>query len=474
MKKFIVHLLAAFIPISKYRKKFRNWCLKDNVFKQELITENKKLKIYNDEVDKKNNCLETENQNLKIKCKDLQLSIIRLKQENKIQQLKSKVKNKNKIKVCFSVIYDSVFPASNLYEQMLDDDIFDPFILVIPDTLRGEENMFYQMDKTYKTLSYKYKNVFNSYDYENQTFIDWSDKTDILCPANPYDVMTHKDYRIEELAEKGILPIYFNYGYPAVTWAKKVASLDSLSKMWKLFSESDYTAKFYSEEMKSKGKNIVISGYIKMDKLARQKILPRQRKTIIIAPHHTIESSCDESIGLSNFLIYSDLFKELPKMYPQIDFIFRPHPWLKSTLEKEGIWGKDKTKIYFEEIEQNSNMIFQNGGDYFETFVNSDGIIHDCSSFLAEYMFTGKPVCYMLRNSESIDKYFMDNGKEIISHCYKAYNKENIINFIDNVILKDNDTMRNERLKFVENKLKVNYPNVTDFVLDYLKNELIK
>ena len=130
----------------------------------------------------------------------------------------------------------------------------------------------------------KYKNVQKSWDEKHQKFIDFSKEMDIVCSANPYDGMTHKLYRIGKLSKKDILPIYFNYGYPAVLWARRVAALDSLSKMWKVFSESPATMEEYSNSMKTHGENLVLAGYMKMDNLAKQPIRKRERKTIIIAP----------------------------------------------------------------------------------------------------------------------------------------------------------------------------------------------
>ena len=36
--------------------------------------------------------------------------------------------------------------------------------------------------------------------------------------------------------------------------------------------------------------------------------------------------------------------------------------------------------------EQFDTFIYQNGGDFFEVFVNSDGLIHDCGSCMVEYL----------------------------------------------------------------------------------------
>lgn len=392
--------------------------------------------------------------------------------EGIIENLKTKLKFGQRIKVCFMVIFDSVFPGKPLFEKMLNDDMFEPFILVIPDKSRGERYMYEQLEKTYKTLSGKYSCVYKSYDDEKNGFVDYSEKMDIVCSANPYENMTSRLYRIGKLCQKNILPIYFNYGYPAVSFARRVAALGSLAKMWKVFSESTSIVEEYAKSMKTHGANLVLAGYMKMDELANITEVARNRKRVIIAPHHTIKEKFSNTIGLSNFLVYADLFKELPKLYPQIDFIFRPHPLLKIALEDEEIWGEEKTKKYFDEIIQNPNLVYQDGGDYFETFANSDGIIHDCSSFLAEYLYTGKPVCYMLRNEGSIRKYFMENGEEMLNHCYHAYCKEDILAYLNDIILLGKDNLREKRVKFVDKNLKVNYPNVSMFVLKYLKDQI--
>lgn len=72
-----------------------------------------------------------------------------------------------------------------------------------------------------------------------------------------------------------------------------------------------------------------------MDKLASIEYKNKTRKQILLCPHHTINT---KELDLSNFLTYSDLFLELPQLYPDVDFIFRPHPLLKYNLTK--YWGE--------------------------------------------------------------------------------------------------------------------------------------
>jgi hypothetical protein len=48
--------------------------------------------------------------------------------------------------------------------------------------------------KSYQDLSTKYDKTYIAYDEKTNAFINFSDKVDFVCFANPYDNMTHKLY----------------------------------------------------------------------------------------------------------------------------------------------------------------------------------------------------------------------------------------------------------------------------------------
>jgi len=196
------------------------------------------------------------------------------------------------------------------------------------------------------------------------------------------------------------------------------------------------------------------------------------RKRIIIAPHHTVADEFKETFGLSNFLKYADFFLNLPRIYPEIDFIFRPHPLLFVTLEREDVCGKEKSDAYLKKLLSFNNVIYSNGGTYYDIFLNSDAIIHDCSSFLVEYLITGYPCCYMLKSNKQIDDLFTEFGKECLSYYYKAFNENEILYFIDNFVIAGNDIDKEKRIKFANQKLMINYPNVSEKILSEIKNEI--
>jgi hypothetical protein len=369
------------------------------------------------------------------------------------------------------VIYSSVFPGAPLYEAMLQDDMFEPFIIVIPDILHGEKNMFLQMEQTYTNLSKKYVNIKKSYDKITEKFVDFSNNIDLVCTANPYESMTKEMYRMQRFIWQGVLPFYIPYsvyGLHNYTF-NFIINTEFHNEVWKIFSESDINV--LSEKMYNLGSNLVLTGYCKMDNIAKIKYVPRDRKRIIIASHLTILHS-EHGLNMSTFLEYYNFFIELFEIYPNIDFVFRPHPLLFAVLQRSDVWGEAGVEKYMQDLSKHSNVVYDTSGDYFDLFVNSDALIHDCCSFEAEYMYTDHPQCYLVKDNSTIDKEFSDFGKEVLKHTYKAYYKKDILNFIDNVVINGNDTMKNDRINFANKYIKINYPHATEKIIEYIKKKL--
>lgn len=123
--------------------------------------------------------------------------------------------------------------------------------------------------------------------------------------------------------------------------------------MWKLFLPNKFDMETYEESEDNKG-NAMVIGYPKMDGLRKDEKRQRERKKIMVCPHHTILDNAD--ISLSNFLRYYEIFLELPELYPNIDFVFRPHPLLKKQLIINGVWREAEVDEYFEKISQKENI----------------------------------------------------------------------------------------------------------------------
>ena len=212
--------------------------------------------------------------------------------------------------------------------------------------------------------------------------------------------------------------------------------------------------------------------YSKMDSYIETQVNPNERKTIMIAPHHSVEGGFNDTLGLSNFYNYADLFLNLPKMYPDVDFIFRPHPALFLLLANKRYWGQAKVDEYLNKMCANSNVQYSTKGDYFIDFAISDAIIQDCGSYLVEYFYTLKPHCYMLKSEKDIEEKFSPLGKQCLANCYIAYDEKSILNFIDEVVLNENDTKKQKREKFAKEVVMHNYPNVCEMIVKNIEKSL--
>lgn len=387
-----------------------------------------------------------------------------------LKRMKECGRQGKKIRVGFAVVFDGVFPMAPVFERMREDDFFDAFLIVIPDISRGRENGMRQYITTRNSLKAKYPDadIINTSDHVNMTCYDIASICDIYCTANPYDSMTMPNYGIDYFWRKHIPVIYANYGFDTSRpYQMMMRQEEYFGKFWRIYAENQDCFDDLSKNPVCK--NIVLSGYPKMDALARQDVKPRERKCIIVAPHHSIiKNGCHVNFG--QFLYYADFFLELPKRYPDIDFIFRPHPILFTNLNM--FCGADKADEYWRKIEDMDNCVLQRCGDYMYAFANSDGLIHDCGSFVAEYLYTGKPCCRMLPKDVDIEREYSDFGIKCVKCHYYAYNEQDIVKFIEEVVKSGNDPKKQMRQEFFA-QFAINYPRSAEFIVNDIKDAIM-
>ena len=80
-------------------------------------------------------------------------------------------------------------------------------------------------------------------------------------------------------------------------------------------------------------------------------------------------------------------------------------------------------------------------------------MIHDSVSFSVEYFYTKNPVMFVSRDLEENKKCKNEVGKIALDTHYIAKKEEDIIAFIDNVVLKGIDPMKQQREEFFKKYL---------------------
>lgn len=399
-----------------------------------------------------------------------------------LSRIRTRVAGGGGIRVGFLVLLDSMFSFRPVFEAMLKDSTFAPLVIVIPDTLRGEKRCFDELLSNHQRLLEAYPThkdkILCSYDWQSKKFIDFAPMLDVAYFNNPYDLMTHRLYSIGYLSQF-TLTLHISYGYMGLlNYGLQVFASLEYSLLWNIYVENQNVYDLIKSSQVAEIQNLKVIGYLKMDKIQpvieSAKEIQNKRKKIIIAPHHTLTLE-NFPLYLSNFLRLSDFYLNLPSLYPQIDFIFRPHPLLFTQIIIHKAYGEDSQSFvenYLKQIEQIPNMIYQEGGEYFESFATSSALIHDCGSFIAEYLYTDKPEAFIIESNETIKREFTPFGEEVLKHLYLVSTEKDIIDFIDSVVLQEQDFMKQERITFAKEHIRVNYPNATQIALNDLKQSL--
>lgn len=261
-----------------------------------------------------------------------------------------------------------------------------------------------------------------------------------------------------------------------------------------VFCESSYNKQVLSEYWKDNDK-FILSGSPNFDYILKNKTLANQNlwkldrnkvknvKRIIWSPHHTIychwtnnaveenpKSFSDNLKGYSFFLEYCDLWLKIPKLYPQLDIVMKPHPALFRYLEMhtKGEWNQDKINDWKNKFLDNPNTQILEDGSYDDLFLTSDAIINDSISFVAEYLPTLKP--FLLCTSSETPGY-NTFGENIANSYYKAHCEQDIIDFIENVVIGDNDPMYQDREKAFKENIFIPEGGSGNFIKNYIKKD---
>ncbi len=390
----------------------------------------------------------------------------------KCAKIAEKIRRGEKARAVFFVSNASMFPARPLFDAMLADDAFDPHVVVIPDLRWHDGGESAAMEECRARLEGTVPEGRLSV-AEKDEFDIWEDvleEADIVCYPSPYELSSFR-YNPRYAVGRGFLPMCANYGYFRSVYDREVMGGQSYAYMWKAFFECEATAMEYREHSAIGGTNVDVVGYIKMDRLASVVPERHQRKRVLVALHHSVEGGTNKTLSLANFVRYADFFMALPDRHPEIDFVFRPHPFLFKVMARSDQWGKTRTERYVAELKAKPNVIWSDGGDYFREFAESDACIQDCGSYLVEYFYTKKPCCYMLHSPDDIDAKFAPLGKDCLANCYLAYDTAAIERFVSDVVVAGDDPKKPSREAFAGTVM-VNYPHAADAALGHIKAAL--
>ncbi len=381
---------------------------------------------------------------------------IKIKQaESKHRVALQKILGKEKNKIAFLLINVDSWKYDSLYFEFFSNDRFDPVVIICPFTSKGDSFMKAQLQRSIEFCKERGYNFYVAYSNNKTVDIKKILNLDIVFFSNPNN-LTEKKLLIGNFSD--VLTCYLPYSFRISNFYTYEYDADLLNLVWIQYCETSIHKKISEQFSKNKGRNVVVSGYPHFERLClkmqqEEKKLIVRKKKIIWAPHWTIKGFQDTGLDWACFLDYCSLFLEIADSYAtKIDFVMKPHPFLKIILE-DSVWGRDKTNCYFKMWEDKKNCQIVEG-DYTDLFVESDALIHDSGSFMAEYLMVNKPIAYTVNCRNYLDR-FNQFGKIVID-CHEIVTcEEELFAFIERVA-NGEDLLEKQRDAVLSKHLSVN------------------
>lgn len=277
---------------------------------------------------------------------------------------------------------------------------------------------------------------------------------DIVFYPQPYNDLFLNDLDNQFFSDRLICYIPYAMLTAKESWAYK-NRLNNIA--WRVFFQSSIRKEEAVKVLYNAGRNIRVTGEPLADLFngaADKDVWKKQdtlKKRVIWAPHFSITEG--GYLHRDSFTWLSETMREIARQYQdRIQFAFKPHPRLKSVLYELPDWGKDRTDAYYESWENGSNTQLETG-NYIDLFKTSDAMVHDCSSFSVEYHFTEKPVLFLSSDLSGVLDKLNDFGREAILVHYQGQTKEDILSFLEDIVLSGNDPRVDERRHFKEKYL---------------------
>lgn len=353
-----------------------------------------------------------------------------------------RMRRKERINVAFVIFELASWKTETLYNRLREHPRFSPQLLIAPSRESPGESRNverYLLNKGYEfdRLS-KGDSIYNRF------------QPDIIFYQKPYSWCIDKSLFFRRNLRS--LFCYMSYCFRNTT---KDFNQNTLfhNYAWQVYVENESVKAEMQSIMDNRGKNLIVTGLTVMDDLMKDKLFYKDpwkkcgtKKRIVYAPHHTIN---DEIVHRSTFLLFGEFMLEMAEKYKeQVQWAFKPHPLLRKKLEK--VWGKERASAYYEKWRTMDNSQSENG-EYMGLFKYSDAMIHDSGSFMIEYLYTMRPVMYLVSDSSSFNDANAQTRKALEVH-YPGRVSLDIEQFIQHVI-QGIDEMYERRSTFFQTHL---------------------
>lgn len=362
------------------------------------------------------------------------------------ERIEKRIREKGRCRVLFIASSLPMWRYQELVRLMLADGRFDVRISIIPfkaysaDERRRDSE---QLQRHFEASCYPAE-ITDDFARLKRDF-----HPDMLVYPQPYDT-SYDDDAANWLRNRDCLIVHTPYSVPLSEYEWYI-NVPMHNLAWRFYVASEIHADVSSRIADNRGANAVVIGEPHADEFKQEmKADPwkrindgKERKRLIWAPHFTIVSYGE--FDRPDFNWSYKIMQELAMEHRDtLQIAFKPHPRLKSEMLKHPDWGPQRTEEFYRFWAEGENTQLETG-DFVELFKGSDAMVHNCGSFTAEYLFTGKPVGYITRDLERIKADMNAFGRACQDAHYTLDSESSIREFIERTVLGGVDPMKAER-----------------------------
>jgi len=364
------------------------------------------------------------------------------------------------LRVCFLVNENEKWNAQSLYDIMEKSEDFYPFVVYTKLNDINKRSSFKHNLEFFKNCT---KNVEVGFDIKNNKSIDLKTfSPDIVFYQQPWNIYKNQSpVHILDYA----LSYYFPYGIGSVN--------PVLKRNWKQFYIVLQKHFVFSEEEKQQcmhickyvESNTSVVGHPKFDYIYNNNDGKKyHKKYVIYAPHHSFDKN--SLLHLGTFDWNGKFILEWAKSHPELNWVFKPHPFFKNRLSTKTNMTENEIEKYYKDWTDIGT--YYNDGNYFDLFKNSTCLITDCHSFLTEYFPTKNPVIH-LRNPKGTE--YSINNKMIMKTYYDVWNITQLKSTLEDILINGHDTKKEERFSLL-NKMTIFKENSANKIIRELNKDL--
>ncbi len=336
-----------------------------------------------------------------------------------------------KVRVVFLYQVASFWPSwEKLYEKLVQDNRFDIKMLYLDETAIEKSQMI-TAGSFIKQLGIPYIR-YEDFDLENY-------KPHILIMQTPYDDWHRKRcHHSDVYKSRGYRIVYIPYGIEITDTQnshKDHFEQAVILNAWRIYTFSEKIVKDYRKYCVN-GFNVRGLGIPRFDSLLAMdkfqlspELLKRinGRKVVLWKVHFPkVVWEGGKRIfvtpDLNEYVQFSQAISQFPNMF----FIFLPHPKFKDTTINEGI--KMQVHNIFDNLKSTENVWIDDSDDYRISLANANYIIVDRSAVMVEAALTQVPILFM--SNQNYSEAMTQAIEPLVSSYYHGTEVEDMINFL--------------------------------------------